>query len=415
MARTKIILALALLLLPAVGRPAGFKKKECLECHTKFGDKVLKLEQLHPDVKSGKCEECHLRHGIVPKLLLKKQGSALCLSCHEPKAIGLDQPNVHPALKDGQCTACHDAHGSNQAHLMKAAGAQACTGCHDKAAFEKKVVHEVLRKQGCAACHSAHASPQKNLLIAPEGKLCVKCHDGDTKAFRSAHGNLPVTAKACTTCHDPHSSEKPKLVKAMVHAPLKGGGCDACHAGASFALKKNGADLCYGCHPADVLVDEGQIPHSPLKKGDCLSCHDPHTSGQPKLLKAKVTDLCVGCHKQKGQKFSSKHSPVASAEGCLACHQAHAAKEKALLEVKPDALCQKCHGEGTKDQLGDKSVHAPFKEGRCTSCHDAHGSNYPGMLRDRADRVCYRCHSAAESTFVKSHTHEPVARGQCEG
>ena len=57
-----------------------------------------------PVVKEGKCEECHLRHGIVPKLLLKKEGNELCFTCHTKEKIGMNRSKVHTALKTGKCT-----------------------------------------------------------------------------------------------------------------------------------------------------------------------------------------------------------------------------------------------------------------------------------------------------------------------
>ena len=49
-----------------------FASKECLDCHTKFTDKYMGMKNVHAVVKDKKCEECHLRHGRVPKLLDEK-------------------------------------------------------------------------------------------------------------------------------------------------------------------------------------------------------------------------------------------------------------------------------------------------------------------------------------------------------
>src|SRR5262245_24588044 len=103
-----------------------FQRKQCLDCHQDFAKKVLTRKDLHPSVKDGNCETCHLRHGIVPKLLLKQNGNELCLSCHDKAKIGLDKQHVHTAVTTGKCTTCHDPHGSNGAHLLPAAGPEAC-------------------------------------------------------------------------------------------------------------------------------------------------------------------------------------------------------------------------------------------------------------------------------------------------
>ena len=117
-----------------------FAKKECLDCHKKFADKYLGMKNVHAVVKEKNCEACHLRHGIVPKLLLKKNGNELCLGCHTKKKIGLNKSNVHTVLKRGNCTICHDPHASQGSHLLKKEGGEVCYECHKKEEYEKKVV-----------------------------------------------------------------------------------------------------------------------------------------------------------------------------------------------------------------------------------------------------------------------------------
>ena len=97
-----------------------FKRKECLECHTQFADTYMTMNNVHAVVKEKKCEDCHLRHGIVPKLLLKKEGNQVCFSCHDKTQIGMDQSNVHTGLQRGQCVDCHNPHASNEDNLLKA-------------------------------------------------------------------------------------------------------------------------------------------------------------------------------------------------------------------------------------------------------------------------------------------------------
>ena len=127
-----------------------FKQKDCLECHKKAADKFDGLKYVHSAVKQRKCEDCHLRHGAVPKLALKEQGNELCYKCHDKPEIGLDKPNVHAVLRTGSCALCHDPHGSNSAHMLKAGGAEACYTCHDRKGFERKVVHAAMARTAAA-------------------------------------------------------------------------------------------------------------------------------------------------------------------------------------------------------------------------------------------------------------------------
>src|SRR3990172_5700030 len=95
-----------------------FARKECLDCHTKFASKYFSMKDVHPVVKEKKCEDCHLRHGIIPKLILKKEGNDLCFACHGKEKIGMNKPSVHTALKTGKCTLCHNPHASQAPHLL---------------------------------------------------------------------------------------------------------------------------------------------------------------------------------------------------------------------------------------------------------------------------------------------------------
>src|SRR3990172_3233353 len=154
-----------------------FERKDCLDCHQKFAEKYLSRKSVHSVVKAGKCEDCHLRHGIVPKAILKKQGNDLCLACHPKEKVGLSLPHVHTALRKSRCTSCHDPHASQGSHLLKAEGPEACYQCHAKEPYQRKVVHAVLQKEGCRTCHLSHGSAQENLLTRAKTPLCLSCHD----------------------------------------------------------------------------------------------------------------------------------------------------------------------------------------------------------------------------------------------
>ena len=110
----------------AAAEATGFRKKDCLDCHKKEAAAYQKLEYAHTAVKKGKCEDCHLRHGIVAKLLLKEPGNALCTKCHKRETLGLDKPNVHSVLRRGFCRDCHAAHRSNAPQPLYSACGRWC-------------------------------------------------------------------------------------------------------------------------------------------------------------------------------------------------------------------------------------------------------------------------------------------------
>src|SRR3970282_1795413 len=69
----------------AIAARKKFKSRDCLDCHQKFEEKYMNMKNVHPILKKDRCEDCHMRHGIIPKLIMKKEGNDLCLTCHDKK------------------------------------------------------------------------------------------------------------------------------------------------------------------------------------------------------------------------------------------------------------------------------------------------------------------------------------------
>ena len=396
----------------------GLGARDCLGgCHKDFADKYMGLPDVHAVVREKKCESCHLRHGLVTKRVMKKEGNELCYGCHAKDTIGLSKANVHSALKVGSCTLCHNPHASKAAHLLNADVSELCYQCHAKANYEQKVVHKVLQTDGCAACHSSHGSDQPNLLVKEEKALCLGCHPPNTPAFNKAHGGYPVDQASCSGCHSPHSSTQAKLLKTSLHAPVAGAECATCHAapapGKPFALNQTGGELCATCHDAASVKGTGKVQHVPFKDGQCLLCHTPHASANPSLLKEKGNAVCTACHKEHEAAVAFTHAPVAAQKGCLSCHRAHSVRQRAAADGRARARSARRAMRRRRRRQTSKSQHAPVVGDECTTCHDAHGSNVKGILKDRMDRLCYGCHADAETGFLKTYTHQPVRDGAC--
>ena len=77
-----------------------FKVKSCLECHDQQKSEV-KRSHAHAPFKAADCEACHLRHGVIGKLVLKSAGNELCTPCHDGVAAALERKVVHAPLKNG--------------------------------------------------------------------------------------------------------------------------------------------------------------------------------------------------------------------------------------------------------------------------------------------------------------------------
>ena len=119
----------------------------------------------------------------------------------------------------------------------------------------------------------------------------------------------------------------------------------------------------------------------PYASGMCMRCHNPHLSANPRLLRAKVNELCLSCHLRTAETVPSRycrrsHSRPTTAwtslrassrewksrsadrreMSCISCHLAHGGAQLHLLkmgaEIPEDALnqntetkdmCRKCH------------------------------------------------------------------------
>lgn len=87
--------------------------------------------------------------------------------------------------------------------------------------------------------------------------------------------------------------------------------CSGCHISrkmkGALLLKKPISELCDGCHPERKSPDEHlvdvvpsmEVEGLPLTEGriTCITCHDPHKNPYGKLLRARIKDLCLICHK----------------------------------------------------------------------------------------------------------------------
>jgi predicted CXXCH cytochrome family protein len=198
----------------------------------------------------------------------------------------------------------------------------------------------------------------------------------------------------CIDCHADHATGD------CVHPALKNG-CTTCHKienhdDASYiAVQPKESNACLQCHPSAPV----QHPHFPYASGMCTYCHDPHASRYPRLLRAKVNDVCLDCHLQGRVRSPSRYlptielsadyrlghpyarhpvngfpDPVSGGEmSCLSCHLPHGGNKlhqlKMGAEIPEDALnqntetrdmCEKCHmklwgmGDGKKNKSRKK-------------------------------------------------------------
>jgi predicted CXXCH cytochrome family protein len=306
------------------------------------------------------------------------QESCTTAQCH---AALLKGKNVHAATDP--CTNCHEATATPHPQKGKATfkltqePPALCQTCHD-AFGTKSDVHPPAKEGMCTTCHNPHSSDEPKLLQQPLKDLCLTCHS-ELASFKNLHG--PFSAGDCTACHAPHESNiKPLLLK-------------------------QGDELCATCH-VEVPDWLKKTEVHPALQGGCTSCHNPHGSAHPKLLSEEGAALCFQCHDQiqeKVEKSPVVHAAVKSAKGCMSCHSPHSSDNRKLLPADEKDTCLGCHkGIVTKDMT---VVHGPIAKGLCTPCHNPHGSQNAKLLEkefpqadyvpytDTAYALCFSCHN----------------------
>lgn len=204
---------------------AAKPEPSCLKCHPEFKKSG---KYAHAALATG-CTSCHMTDNgkAHPRqkesVTLKKEEPKLCFTCH--KESSFRGKEIHPPVAEGKCTVCHNPHRSKSENLLPAEQPEFCFTCHDRAKFTKKYIHVVAMGRRCD-CHNPHASTHPKLLSAPVNEICKSCH------LAKAHGihvigslpngrihpiggvpdpKKPKTIMNCASCHNPHSSDYPKL------------------------------------------------------------------------------------------------------------------------------------------------------------------------------------------------------------
>jgi DmsE family decaheme c-type cytochrome len=231
--------------------PADFVGSQtCMECHPDQHDSFLQtkmgrafLKQPRTDHERLGCEGCHgpgKAHSEAPdvgknaRLITFLKGdptpvetrNVVCLSCHQ-KGEHLFWVGSAHETRDLACTSCHTLMKPTGGHAQLAKGTQLDT---------------------CGSCHVRQRAQQ----------------------MRSAHMPVREGKMQCTSCHNPHGSVTPALLK-----------------------EQSLNDTCYTCHAekrGPFLYEHAPVPES------CANCHEPHGSNHERMLKVAKPRLCQQCH-----------------------------------------------------------------------------------------------------------------------
>ena len=248
---------------------------ECLECHEEYIKSFEKTKHSgffkHADAGTGiACEKCH---GPMSKHLAEAPG--LLTSDKKPTVVSFGE--ISHNQKNMICEQCHT--GGMQIGWKGSPHQRTGVSCVN--------CHYVMERRS-----------DKSLFVSENAtKACVRCHsDKKGQILKSSHMPVREGKMGCESCHNPHGSGNPKMLKA--------GSVN---------------DLCYSCHAEKrgPFVWE----HAPVRE-NCSNCHDPHGSNNPKMLTSKGPFLCTNCHQYGGHVNVPRYNRQSAlfGQGCINCH-----------------------------------------------------------------------------------------------
>jgi predicted CXXCH cytochrome family protein len=178
----------------------------CTDCHSAHGEPTGKNRAASNTFVSPANAE---KPGVANEKLLKLGEPQLCLQCHEETKHEFTQPFHHKVLEGAmKCTDCHNAHGgfeSKQTRLATGADV-ACVKCHADKQGPFAYEHAPVKTEGCASCHTPHGSHNPRMLrTSSVAQLCLECHSQDHGVGAQEPGgpqhNLNLQYHDCTACH----------------------------------------------------------------------------------------------------------------------------------------------------------------------------------------------------------------------
>jgi predicted CXXCH cytochrome family protein len=282
-----------------IGQDAGYVGTDtCKACHEdQFNAFSHTSHSKLGNISSWKnkvtgCEACHgpgkahvEADGDPTKIISFKNKSAkeiseTCLTCHAGKEERNNFRRGEHWRNDIGCTNCHSSHAApgnkniaqsitfigranaekpdfSTIHLLKVGEPQLCISCHNevKPDFNKPFHHKVLEGvMKCSDCHNPHGGfelKQARLATGTDA-ACIKCHADKQGPFTYEHA--PLKTDGCPSCHTPHGSANPRLLR---------------------YAKVN--QLCLTCHSVDhgVGADEpaGPTHNQNAQYASCTNCH----------------------------------------------------------------------------------------------------------------------------------------------
>ncbi len=184
--------------------------ERCLECH-EYGEEHSNFRRSQHYLNNVSCTDCHSVHyAKQTQFLLAKSQPQLCFSCHLEVKPDFNKPFRHRVNESlVKCTDCHNQHGGFVTKQLRSTVAQdqVCFKCHVDKAGPFVFEHHGVRSEGCVSCHTPHGSSNPRLLKRSQiNLLCLECHTPSAGPEEGAPGapafhNQSQKYQACTMCH----------------------------------------------------------------------------------------------------------------------------------------------------------------------------------------------------------------------
>jgi DmsE family decaheme c-type cytochrome len=239
--------------------PFGHDQLQCEACHGPGGNHARRV----PRGQERPAVVRFARKGATPVAVQ----NGMCANCHQAD-LGAGWHGSAHDNGEVACADCHRSHAARDPVLRTATQPEICGTCHPvvRAQHHRAFAHPIDdEKMSCSSCHNAHGSASDAALVRQTlNDTCYECHADKRGPFLWEHA--PV-AEDCTSCHMPHGSNHPGM------------------------LRQRGPMLCQSCHSQAGHPSVAPTPASGLPGGarsayvigmNCLNCHSQvHGSNHP--------------------------------------------------------------------------------------------------------------------------------------
>lgn len=179
--------------------------QRCLSCHSEKHEQTHFAQSVHAS-NNVSCIDCHSPHQAQTRqfLLVNKQ-PLLCYGCHTSAKADFSKPYRH-RVNEGlvQCSDCHNVHGTGTVRQLRTTpnGDAVCYKCHAEKQGPFVYEHVPVKTEGCQSCHTPHGSTNPRLLrVSHVNLLCLQCHTFPTLSPVGPAHNQAQKYQACTMCH----------------------------------------------------------------------------------------------------------------------------------------------------------------------------------------------------------------------